>query len=110
MRKRSAGRRVDQAQRSATDRGADLHVSTFHVRHCCSEQKSTSSMLTKYITAVSAHFSPFNARSGKTARNFLALLPPNARSTMAIDIKMGGRNAAAQPASLALKFSTSLLQ
>ena len=62
-------------------------------------------MLTKYITSVSASFSPFNARSGKTARNFLALLPPNARSTMAIDLKMGGRNASAQPASLALKFS-----
>ena len=61
-------------------------------------------MLTKYITAVSATFSPFNARSGKTARNFLALLPPNARSTMSIDIKMLGRNASELPASLGLKF------
>ena len=63
-------------------------------------------MLTKYITGVTTTFSPFNARSGKTARNFLALLPPNARSTMAIDVKMLGRNATMQPASLALKFST----
>ena len=62
-------------------------------------------MLTKYITSVSAVFSPFNARSGKTARNFLALLPPNARSTMAIDVQMIGRNGSSQPASLALKFS-----
>ncbi|KAK5172124.1 39S ribosomal protein L44, mitochondrial [Saxophila tyrrhenica] len=61
-------------------------------------------MLTKYITSVSAKFSPFNSRSGKTARNFLALLPPNARSTMAIDVQMLGQNAAATPASLALKF------
>ena len=61
-------------------------------------------MLTKYITAVRATFSPFNARSGKTARNFLAMLPPNARSTMSFDIKMLGRNASAQPASLGLKF------
>ena len=61
-------------------------------------------MLTKYITAVRTSFSPFNARSGKTARNFLALLPPNARSTMAIDVKMLRKSARAQPASLALKF------
>lgn len=61
-------------------------------------------MLTKYITAVRATFSPFNARSGKTARNFLALLPPNARSTMSIDVKMLGKNGTAEPASLALKF------
>ena len=64
-------------------------------------------MLAKYITSVRATFSPFNGRSGKTARNFLALLPPNARSLMAIDINMLGKNAAAQPASLALNFSKS---
>jgi large subunit ribosomal protein L53 len=64
-------------------------------------------MLTKYITSVRATFSPFNGRSGKTARNFLAFLPPNARSTMAIDINMLGRNAAEQPGSLTLKFSKS---
>lgn len=63
-------------------------------------------MLTKYLTSVSAAFSPFNARSGKIARNFLALLPPNARSTMAIDIKMLGQEGAKMPARLALKFST----
>ena len=70
-----------------------------------------SKMLTKYLTSVSATFTPFNARSGKTARNFLALLPPNARSTMSIDIKMLGKEAAVggpgkkDPARLALKFS-----
>ena len=63
-------------------------------------------MLTKYITSVRATFSPFNGRSGKTARNFLALLPPNARSMMAIDLNMLGRTGRAEPASLALKFST----
>lgn len=61
-------------------------------------------MLTKYLASVSAKFSPFNARSGKTARNFLALLPPNARSTMTVDINILGRGASTEPASLALKF------
>ncbi|KAK5135412.1 hypothetical protein LTR08_005354 [Meristemomyces frigidus] len=61
-------------------------------------------MITKYITAVTTGFSPFNARSGKTVRNFLALLPPNARSKMAIDVKMFGQREAEKPASLALKF------
>lgn len=63
-------------------------------------------MLTKFITGVTATFSPFNPRSGKTVRNFLALLPPNARSTMALNVNTLGRNEAAQPATLALKFST----
>jgi large subunit ribosomal protein L53 len=62
-------------------------------------------MLTRYITAVRAKFSPFNGRSGKTARNFLALLPPNARTMMSIDVQMLGQNAVAEPATLALKFS-----
>lgn len=61
-------------------------------------------MLTKYITAVRATFSPFNARSGKTARNFLALLPPNVRSTMSVDVRVLGKDGKAGPASLALKF------
>ena len=62
-------------------------------------------MITKYLTSITTTFSPFNARSGKTARNFLALLPPNARSTMAIDVKMLPKAQAAAPAFLALKFS-----
>ncbi|EGP87175.1 unnamed protein product [Zymoseptoria tritici ST99CH_1A5] len=61
-------------------------------------------MLTKYLTSVTTTFSPFNPRSGKTARNFLALLPPNARSTMAISITMLPKAQAATPASLAIKF------
>jgi large subunit ribosomal protein L53 len=64
-------------------------------------------MISKYLTGVTTSFSPFNPRSGKTARNFLALLPPNARSTMAISIKMLPKALAAQPATLALKFSVS---
>jgi large subunit ribosomal protein L53 len=63
-------------------------------------------MITKYITSVTTAFCPFNPRSGKTARNFLASLPPNARATMAIDIKMLPRSMAEKPATLALKFST----
>ncbi|KAK4565447.1 39S ribosomal protein L44, mitochondrial [Recurvomyces mirabilis] len=61
-------------------------------------------MLTKYITGVTTAFSPFNARSGKTVRNFLASLPPNARSNMAISVKMFGQGEAEKPASLSLKF------
>ncbi|KAF2771804.1 hypothetical protein EJ03DRAFT_267804 [Teratosphaeria nubilosa] len=61
-------------------------------------------MLTKYITSVRTTFSPFNARSGKTARNFLACLPPNARSNMAIEVKMLGQQDAHKPADLVIAF------
>ncbi|TKA82851.1 hypothetical protein B0A55_00963 [Friedmanniomyces simplex] len=61
-------------------------------------------MLTKYLTGVTTAFSPFNAHSGKIIRSFLALLPPNARSTMAIDVKMFGQSEAQKPAMLTLKF------
>lgn len=64
-------------------------------------------MLTKYLTGVSTSFSPFNARSGKTARLFLALLPPNARSTMAVDVQMLPKSMSRQPGFLNLKFSKS---
>lgn len=67
-------------------------------------------MITRFLTSVSTAFSPFNPKSGKTARNFLALLPPNARQTMKIDIKQLPRADAAKPALLALKFSTALLR
>lgn len=62
-------------------------------------------MITRFLTSVSAAFSPFNPKSGKTARNFLALLPPNARSTMKIDIKQLPKADADKPCVLALKFS-----
>ncbi|EMF13711.1 mitochondrial ribosomal protein L44 [Sphaerulina musiva SO2202] len=61
-------------------------------------------MITKYITSVVTAFSPFNPKSGKTARNFLAALPSNARSTMTIDIQLLPKAMAAKPATLALKF------
>ncbi|GAB7354117.1 hypothetical protein MBLNU459_g4681t1 [Dothideomycetes sp. NU459] len=61
-------------------------------------------MITKFLTSVTTAFSPFNPKSGKTIRNFLAMLPPNARSTMKIDVKMLPRAEAAKPGSLALKF------
>lgn len=65
----------------------------------------TARMITRFLTSVSTAFSPFNPKSGKTARNFLALLPPNARSTMKIDIKQLSKADANKPALLALKFS-----
>ncbi|KAM0712468.1 hypothetical protein Q7P37_011564 [Cladosporium fusiforme] len=61
-------------------------------------------MLTRYITSVSTAFSPFNPKSGKTARNFLAMLPPNARTSMSIDVKMLSQAQKLTPATLALKF------
>ncbi|THV95053.1 hypothetical protein D6C86_00565 [Aureobasidium pullulans] len=61
-------------------------------------------MITRFLTSVSTAFSPFNPKSGKTARNFLALLPPNARSTMKIDVKQLSRADADKPGLLALKF------
>lgn len=68
---------------------------------------TTAIMITKFLTSVTTSFSPFNARSGKTARTFLALLPPNARKTMAVNVTMLPRTSAAQTAALELKFSTS---
>ncbi|KAL1311642.1 hypothetical protein AAFC00_001752 [Neodothiora populina] len=61
-------------------------------------------MITRFLTSVSTSFSPFNPKSGKTARNFLAMLPPNARSSMAINVKMLPRSEVAKPAVLALTF------
>ncbi|KAF2719959.1 hypothetical protein K431DRAFT_304770 [Polychaeton citri CBS 116435] len=62
-------------------------------------------MLTKYITTVTTSFSPFNPRSGKTARTFLAMLPPNARADgMTIDVKLLPRAQMNLPATLGLKF------
>jgi len=62
-------------------------------------------MLTKYLTSVTTAFSPFNPKSGKTARNFLALLPPTAHKTMTIDVKVLSQAQKVLPATLALKFS-----
>lgn len=62
-------------------------------------------MLTRYLTSVSTAFSPFNPKSGKTARTFLAMLPPNARQSMTFDVKMLGQAQKSVPATLALKFS-----
>jgi len=51
-------------------------------------------MKTKFLTSINLTFSPFALPSGRTARHFLALLPPNARSTMKISVKMLGRESA----------------
>lgn len=64
-------------------------------------------MITRFLTSVTTAFAPFNPKAGKTARNFLAMLPPNARSTMAINVKMLPRTEANKPTILSLTFSTS---
>ena len=64
-------------------------------------------MITRFITSVRTTFNPFSPY-GKTARSFLALLPPNARHSMKIDVKMLPR-ASQDPASLGLSFSMSTL-
>ena len=86
-----------------------LETSSPSHRHCRNSPPlplpSRIKMLTKYLTGVRTSFSPFNARSGKVARNFLALLPPNARSTMTIDVKMLPKTQVDTPSFLDLKFS-----
>ncbi|KAF2155814.1 hypothetical protein K461DRAFT_290803 [Myriangium duriaei CBS 260.36] len=62
-------------------------------------------MISRFLTSVKTTFSPFNPRSGKTARSFLALLPPNARSSgMKIEVTMLPRTASTQPGTLSLQF------
>jgi len=60
-------------------------------------------MITRFITDISTKFNPFNVPAGKTVRNFLALLPPNARSTMKINAQMLPRTTTG-PTTLLLKF------
>ncbi|KAF1353690.1 hypothetical protein BDV97DRAFT_347124 [Delphinella strobiligena] len=76
---------------------------TFGINHSVFS-KSSVNMITRFLTSVSTAFSPFNPKSGKTARNFLAMLPPNARTTMTINIKMLPKADAAKPALLSLTF------
>ncbi|RMZ02560.1 hypothetical protein D0862_05987 [Hortaea werneckii] len=86
--------------------GPDLGIPAYQRRQEARDSESKlSKMITKYITGITTSFSPFNPRSGKTIRNFLASLPPNARSTMRIGVKMFGQNDAAKPAILDLTFN-----
>jgi len=64
-----------------------------------------STMITRFLTDVRAKFNPFSPR-GKTARLFLALLPPNARSSMKIETQILSRHSK-EPSVLFLKLSTS---
>ncbi|GME22437.1 Ribosomal protein L53 mitochondrial [Neofusicoccum parvum] len=59
-------------------------------------------MITRFLTEVNTKFNPFS-RNAKTARNFLALLPPNARIEMKINAKMLPRYSK-DPTTLELKF------
>ncbi|KAI9720359.1 MAG: hypothetical protein M1812_002864 [Candelaria pacifica] len=59
-------------------------------------------MITKFITAVSTKFNPFNPRA-KTARVFLSLLPPNARQTMKVNTLLLPK-ASKEASNLSLKF------
>ncbi|KAI9695630.1 MAG: 39S ribosomal protein L44, mitochondrial [Bogoriella megaspora] len=59
-------------------------------------------MMTRFLTSVRTSFNPFCA-TARTARSFLALLPPNARKDMKIEIKTLPR-ASQDPASLAVSF------
>ena len=64
-----------------------------------------SAMITRFLTDVRAKFNPFSPR-GKTARLFLALLPPNARSSMKIETQILSRHSK-EPSVLFIKLSTS---
>ncbi|KAF2831292.1 hypothetical protein CC86DRAFT_137340 [Ophiobolus disseminans] len=60
-------------------------------------------MLTRFLTDVRITFNPFSARS-KSARLFLSLIPPNARTEgMKVEAKMLPRTSQ-EPANLAVKF------
>ncbi|KAL1651316.1 39S ribosomal protein L44, mitochondrial [Diplodia intermedia] len=60
-------------------------------------------MITRFLTEVNTKFNPF-VRNAKTARNFLALLPPNARADgMKINAKVLPR-LSKEPTTLELKF------
>ncbi|KAI9662856.1 MAG: 39S ribosomal protein L44, mitochondrial [Bathelium mastoideum] len=59
-------------------------------------------MITRFITSVRTSFNPFT-RPGKTARSFLALLPPDARKSMKVDVQTLPR-ASQDPAALGLSF------
>ncbi|KAL1631529.1 39S ribosomal protein L44, mitochondrial [Diplodia seriata] len=66
-------------------------------------------MITRFLTEVNTKFNPF-VRNAKTARNFLALLPPNARADgMKINAKMLPR-LSKEPTTLELKFSKSQIR
>jgi large subunit ribosomal protein L53 len=59
-------------------------------------------MLTRYLTSLNVSFNPFSPLS-KTPRVLLAMLPPNARSTMQITTRMLPREST-EPPTLELKF------
>lgn len=60
-------------------------------------------MITRFLTEVRTSFNPFAPRA-KVARNFLAMLPPNARQDMQVHVKMLPRNGG-DKCTLAIKFS-----
>ncbi|MBE7182132.1 MAG: hypothetical protein INR71_13175 [Terriglobus roseus] len=59
-------------------------------------------MITRFLTSVTAKFNPFSP-GARTARTFLAMLPPTARADMAVDVKLLPR-ASPDPPSLVLGF------
>ncbi|TVY15760.1 Mitochondrial 54S ribosomal protein L44 [Lachnellula arida] len=59
-------------------------------------------MISRFITEVSTVFNPFSPKA-KTARLFLSFLPPNARQTMKISIKLLPR-ISKEPSFVELKF------
>lgn len=61
-------------------------------------------MITKFMTEVTTRFNPFSP-SARSARLFLAQLPPNARQTMAVNTTLLPQKST-EPSSLMLKFST----
>jgi large subunit ribosomal protein L53 len=60
-------------------------------------------MITRFLTDVSTRFNPFSARA-KTARSFLALLPPDARGRMKVNVMVLPKSSEEVPV-LDIKFS-----
>jgi large subunit ribosomal protein L53 len=61
-------------------------------------------MIPRFLSDVTIKFNPFSQRA-KTARIFLAILPPNARQTMKISVTQWPKESTEKPV-LDLKFST----
>jgi len=59
-------------------------------------------MIARFLTSVTTKLNPFSPRA-KTVRNFLALLPPNARNDIKMSVQMLPRTSK-EPVTLALKF------
>lgn len=101
------GSRLDPLRCSKPSKGTDLAMGGIGralESRGDSHDSLLSNMITRFLTDVRVVFNPFSLRS-KSARLFLSLIPPSARTEgMKIESKMLPRTSK-EPASLGVKFS-----